>query len=1127
MIKRLNKATQGQTALILILLTAAALIFLAITLNWGRVAQTKALLTIAADESASTLGSDAASYGEMQKQTYLKNKNEKSGLNGVLLAIVTIVVAIVITVCTWGTGAGAAAILVGEVLSVASIVMAVANLVLQLAVVGPMITAMWNKLQKNQPIQQQFFEEGITTALQGSVGDQVNITDYFDLNTNGVLGNNSSGLPKDSISRFAFFYTDRLRMLNQQDIRQVVFFANQLGEFMNGETCAQNASDNTLNSSIPINPLCSNAGLDCTDNPSDANCQLKIPGGFQLNDACTDSDPSSAGYNPYCDPCCQPATVPDPDYDPTNNYPLHNSPTITVRPSNCPQPSNGDDTVDITQCKSNNPYGSSYPYIYDPTYQNYADGVSFLAKFGRDQQVGTPKTSLTPQGNFPNGIYPFFWLMRDYSAQVDNIDPTQGVTASQAHWCATGGSVSIPSSGTAPAGFTDLAQLNLPYTCQGKDCCVNYFANSVANGFPAGINPNVVMDMVGAPPNPAADPSFGIANSTPTTWQSSDNQFCSTTWPYNGSSEVFPDGSCEWTNTVIDPTTVTKVPAFDPAISTIDSLDDTMHTLSDFTTFANGILGKDIDTLSSTFNSWYPQAAAWIAPACTQDACNSDDPTASQGCTDQTCNAGTIDGAEDGRLLSIYDPAGYPNVPGTPNTTTAVDKLGDWNTIITNWLQQTYTNTGSWCVPPQDDPSMNANGGPTIESSYIATNGAANDARITANDSNFKSTWGDLGYVTACMNYNAGQNADGTPASFGPVYNYQQCLSALTTGTCPTDLPDVCASSTLGRSLAGPAPTSFTGCDITQPNSYAKWVSDSLVLFTNEAPKFVLRAKFLNDIYTRAQTMKTVFEQGDAALKQFFLPCSGNNCEGGGPAAQLIYARSQPQPVTTLPNAVIYGWVDNPLSNGQPGYAHIVKVTAYSPGRAGSASFVWPQLPWIRTHSSVLKRYYTLTDRDGFVYVSVKRWDEDHSNATVFPNGHPLWQFMFHNPQARSVSATRQTLLQACKGPDGLGFGLENQTLTGLQAAVISGADQASLSNAFMLNDEGDGKIDPNATGTYSTCLSLANTLLQTAPESHACVQYIASNNASKPSGTGDHDYSLKFVTCPSIPQDDLTTGEQ
>ena len=87
--------TQGQTSLILILMAAAALIFLAITLNWGRIAQTKAMTTIAADQSAAQLASDVASYGEMEKQTYLKGKNELSSMGGILMAVIGLFVAII------------------------------------------------------------------------------------------------------------------------------------------------------------------------------------------------------------------------------------------------------------------------------------------------------------------------------------------------------------------------------------------------------------------------------------------------------------------------------------------------------------------------------------------------------------------------------------------------------------------------------------------------------------------------------------------------------------------------------------------------------------------------------------------------------------------------------------------------------------------------------------------------------------------------------------------------------------------------------------------------------------------------------------------------------------------------
>ena len=417
----INKS--GQTALILILLAAAALIFLAITLNWGRIAQTKALLTIAADQSASLLASDAASYGEMQKQTYLNDKNRKSDFDCILVSIILIIIAIV---CAYWTG--------GASLALIAVALAVVNLVLQLVVVNPLITSLWNKLQKDQPIQQQFYEGGITAALQGSVGDQVNITDYFDWNTNGMFGNASNGVtPNDTVSRFAVFYTERLKMLNQPPIPQVVFFYDSLGELMNGESCDQNANDVSLFGAAP-NPACAN--LDCSNNPSDPACQVKIPNGFQLNDACAvDSNPGDSIYNPYCDPCCQVASVPDSAYCASGSTsctfnPMHPNPNISVRPSSC---LSGD-----SNCSTNNPYGSSYLDIYDPTYQNYATGISFLAQFGRDQQMGPFTTSLTPQGSptngayFPNGIYPFFWLMNYYSPEVDNIDPTK-LQPSQVH----------------------------------------------------------------------------------------------------------------------------------------------------------------------------------------------------------------------------------------------------------------------------------------------------------------------------------------------------------------------------------------------------------------------------------------------------------------------------------------------------------------------------------------------------------------------------------------------------------------------------------------------------------------------------------------------------------------------
>ena len=541
MIKKINNDTRGQTALILILLAAAALIFLAITLNWGRVAQTKALLTIAADQSASLLASDAASYGEMMKEENLQGTNQYTGRVGLIVAIITIIVAIVVTICSYGT--------MGPVMWLL-VVAAVANLDLQIVVVQPGITSIWNQLQKNQPITQQFYEGGIAAALQGSVTDQVNITDYLDSNANGVLGS-TNGFPNDTVGRFALFYTDRLKMLNKPLIPQVVFFYNQLGELMNGETCGQNESDYaSYQNAVTLNPVCAALGAQtCINDPIDPACQVKIPNVFQLNDACSSSNP----YSPYCDPCCQPLQVLDPAYcassatkgtfNSTHSMsglstqssnctfnPMHPTQYVSVRPSSCDQGTSYNGAP--VQCTQNNPYGaygaSTNPYtlLYDPTFQNYAAGVSFLAQYGRDQPMGTPPFTLqpdvitpagvTPVVEFPNGVFPFFWLMKAYSPEVNNINPLTNPPVANSpdlHWCApattaTNG-VNIPVF-TVPTGFTDLAQLSLPYSCQGQDCCVNYLAGSVTNGVPTPSSTvvNGAIDIVGSS-NPAFNPILG------------------------------------------------------------------------------------------------------------------------------------------------------------------------------------------------------------------------------------------------------------------------------------------------------------------------------------------------------------------------------------------------------------------------------------------------------------------------------------------------------------------------------------------------------------------------------------------------------------------------------------------
>ncbi len=687
---------------------------------------------------------------------------------------------------------------------------------------------------------------------------------------------------------------------------------------------------------------------------------------------------------------------------------------------------------------------------------------------------------------------------------------------------------------------------------------------------PVGVNTGVVIDMVGSSsvltppaPSPVHNPSFGeqsMVGNGQNTWVEGDNQFCSTNGaPYNGANTAYPDGSCEWMNQAnINGVTNSGNPTLSSGVETTDALDETMHTLSDFTNFSRSLLNLGQGSLISTFSNWYPQAKTWIAPACPPTLCSIRKFEAQQCTNDANCNEGGLNG----RLLNLYN----------PNVSPPTDIFNNWNAnVITPWLNNTYVSPQAWCVPPS--------------ASFVSNN----PEFMYINDPNNSGpgAWGDMPHVISCLNYNAALPS----AGYGPAYNYQQCLNALTNeaSTCAT-FPPSCAPQLLGRTmdvkdLVSNAPPAFNAgnvksCDQTQPGSFAQYVSNSAILATDEAPKFALRSSFLSDIYNRAKTMQSIFSSGHSALANFFKTCAGcgdgsscpvgggtckdgsecgvnatTTCQDGGPVAQLQFAANQASPVVNLPNAVIYGWFDNRYPDGHPGYGHIVKATVYSPGRQGvgfaQAQFVNGILPWIKTWETFFLRIYELSDRDGYVYVSVKRWDQDHSGTIRFPNHRKLWKFLFSvNNNGVNFQATNgipNVCLDKAPGysvtvpgavTQNYGFGLLPETVAGLNTAMLpktgAGAgggegavmdDQRTLASAFMLNDKGygtlEGQIDPAAKADqsdYRNCLIWANQALENGVESHACARYIASRSPNRvqslSSGNNDGDYSVVFVDC-------------
>ena len=185
---------------------------------------------------------------------------------------------------------------------------------------------------------------------------------------------------------------------------------------------------------------------------------------------------------------------------------------------------------------------------------------------------------------------------------------------------------------------------------------------------------------------------------------------------------------------------------------------------------------------------------------------------------------------------------------------------------------------------------------------------------------------------------------------------------------------DLCGSTTTcGSTCEVSTTTNITyysaDCNPAIAGSYANWVQNSLTLFAGEQPKFAARAQYLSDMYTRAKSMQSIFTQGAKELNQFICSPGDPNCPNGSPSSQLLSA-STATPTANLPNSVIYGWLDDQPSGGsggctdnngkRVGCAHIVKVTAYAPGRGGNPAFVGSStaalaqavLPYIKTSTS-------------------------------------------------------------------------------------------------------------------------------------------------------------------------------
>lgn len=360
---------KGQTSVILILLAAVALVFFAISLNWGRIAQVKTLTMMASTTAAANTASSYASYAERVLQTALGGQWQickKNSIWAALLSLILLVLIIVIgfLVCGGCTMPAATAWASSMVLASLAVALSVANLVLQVVVVQPGMSRLWNSMQlSSMPLQGQIMEQGLQSAIQSVTTDQAQLTDYFDENTNGRFG--ASVTADDTINRFGFFYTERLKTVKSPGSADLEKFLDGLSAF--------------------INP--------------------KPPGDDVLTIPCVGAN------DPHCNPCCQPV-----DYGGTPLRPADCS--TDTYPPGCRKSLPWCDSV-VQPASCGWPHGFDYPLVYDPTYPDYSNPNNFLSRFGIDAEV---KPFVEDDAK---GMFKFLWDM-DVLQGDPNAQPAAG-----------------------------------------------------------------------------------------------------------------------------------------------------------------------------------------------------------------------------------------------------------------------------------------------------------------------------------------------------------------------------------------------------------------------------------------------------------------------------------------------------------------------------------------------------------------------------------------------------------------------------------------------------------------------------------------------------------------------------
>ncbi len=1163
----LHLSARGQVAMVLIVVAALGLVLYAVVLNYNRVSGQKNQTMLAAQKSAGFMASFISSYAQQLSEENLKGGlsycKSTSFFSALLKALILIALAIAIP----GGSIGAA-------LEIAAI-MATAGAIMDAVLIQPTITNQWNRMMKKLSAEGMAMEYGIQQALRTVVGDTVPFPDLLDFDMDGSFGwetvTDSDGntvvtaTPRDTISRFNIYYTERLKSVKTPDVAGLKEFAKQLKDFLYYSDAEPGGLENN-----PISFLARGWGL---HNPAPSGACVVAecdPGCLPLRDACCDNEAT---------PC-------DPPDNPTCDFPSSPGPTV-----NC----------------NNTTYMPAHPFVFDPFYEQTSENIvntrySLRENIGRDDEStaynvrpdfpdwhNTPATppqlgDSSPQyraedttgfwkgDNYRPSVFSLLYMIRDIGIGLEKLPSDYSYPGYQCYW-----QDAVPAD---PVVTCNMGRYDHVYRRGGELAPLRLGPIDLRSGggtvrdLGAGGFPDIVStpDFNFLPANECGiDPASDTAKQG---WKPGIDRFCSTAYPYHVGCEKhnYPDDPDDLDGCWSEPDDAGITHPVDCLCGETgaaeaeqfpeDMFDDLYYGLEEFMGWAKNFIEK-IDSgqavlLRKTMETWYGEEVAdWLEPECTISCAAGDD----------TCC-----------------PASYTKRQRKGTLYEWRDNMKWFYGLLDAWLTESYAaRAGSqclggiseaapavWCVPP------------------VGNNCDAPADEIATFNINGDSVRGDIEDVVACLNWNANDDG-GNDAKFEACR--AECAKKEAGGSSAALVLQVCQN--LPRSLvsqegvyagvydreafdnevaavaeaeanaACPSPTPPEVQADPDATQFLEWVTESATAAENQVIKLRQRYVFLKHFYDEAVRMRAIFGEAVDRFDEFLnnntgfaaAPSDLSATELGAgyiepsrsravkwsaaspnfdpegidenvyehykvdsPAELLIKMRSEdlPEEKGDLSSVAVYVWrgddVEKPrtlIGGGTTtdGYVHAVKVEVRAPKRCNGACGT-DQWPWIRTKTKRwgTKRCYYLEEYSGVVKVRVIRFDEP-------TNPKSQWFRFANNISFPGLSTAHPdtTYLGGAGAVFNTGGDCYQQmdpVVRGIGEALAKNpAGPQTLHHAFMLNTAPNFTSSDSKEVAYRNCwTAVHDDLLKYGIHSESCAQYYWDSDKQ--------DMAVKFIPC-------------